>query len=54
MWVLFLIFAFLAGLALPIQFSINAQLRTVVGSPLVVCDYFLYSWSDYLIYRFII
>lgn len=35
MWVLFLIFAFLAGLALPIQFSINAQLRTVVGSPLV-------------------
>ncbi|EJR42889.1 DMT family transporter [Bacillus cereus group sp. BceL296] len=35
MWILFLIFAFLAGLALPIQFSINAQLRTVVGSPLV-------------------
>jgi transporter family-2 protein len=35
MWVLFLIFAFLAGLVLPIQFSINAQLRTVVGSPLV-------------------
>lgn len=35
MWVLFLILAFLAGLALPIQFSINAQLRTVVGSPLV-------------------
>lgn len=35
MWVLFLIFAFLAGLALPIQFSINAQLRTFVGSPLV-------------------
>ncbi len=34
MWILFLIFAFLAGLALPIQFSINAQLRTVVGSPL--------------------
>ncbi len=25
----------MAGLALPIQFSINAQLRTVVGSPLV-------------------
>ncbi|BCC21121.1 TPA: DMT family transporter [Bacillus cereus] len=35
MWILFLIFAFLAGLALPIQFSINAQLRTFVGSPLV-------------------
>jgi len=35
MWILFLIVAFLAGLALPIQFSINAQLRTVVGSPLV-------------------
>lgn len=34
MWILFLIFAFLAGLALPIQFSINAQLRTFVGSPL--------------------
>ena len=35
MWILFLKFAFLAGLALPIQFSINAQLRTFVGSPLV-------------------
>lgn len=35
MWISLLIFAFLAGLALPIQFSINAQLRTVVGSPLI-------------------
>jgi transporter family-2 protein len=42
MWVLFLIFAFLAGLALPIQFSINAQLRTVVGSPLVAATISLF------------
>lgn len=53
MWILFLIFAFLAGLALPIQFSINAQLRTFVGYT-CSCDYFLYSWGDYFIYHFII
>jgi transporter family-2 protein len=36
MWILFLIFAFLAGLALPIQFSImNAQLRIFSRIPLV-------------------
>lgn len=33
MWYLFIIFAFLAGVALPVQFSINAQLRNLVNSP---------------------
>ncbi|WP_431088920.1 DMT family transporter [Paenibacillus sp. 8b26] len=35
MAIVFIIFALLAGMALPTQFSVNAQLRTVVGSPIV-------------------
>ncbi|MFB5676062.1 DMT family transporter [Paenibacillus terreus] len=34
MAIFFMIFALLAGMALPIQFSVNSQLRTVVGSPI--------------------
>lgn len=32
-WLVFILFAFLAGVAIPIQFAINTQLREVVGSP---------------------
>ncbi|OAS86203.1 MULTISPECIES: DMT family transporter [Metabacillus] len=35
MWFLFIIFAFIAGLALPAQVSINAQLKNYVGTPLL-------------------
>jgi bacterial/archaeal transporter family-2 protein len=35
MWYLFILFAFTAGLAIPVQFSINAQLKTFVGTPLL-------------------
>ncbi|WP_172254075.1 DMT family transporter [Saccharibacillus deserti] len=34
MGVFFVLFALLAGMALPTQFSVNSQLRTVVGSPI--------------------
>ncbi|MEK4366592.1 DMT family transporter [Paenibacillus amylolyticus] len=34
MAIFFMIFALLAGMALPTQFSVNSQLRTVVGSPI--------------------
>src|SRR5919199_511698 len=33
-WIL-LLFAFVAGVCLPVQFSVNAQLRGVVGGPTV-------------------
>ncbi|QPA32545.1 DMT family transporter [Thermaerobacillus caldiproteolyticus] len=33
MWIVFIVFAFLAGVALPFQFGINAQLRNFIGSP---------------------
>jgi bacterial/archaeal transporter family-2 protein len=32
---LLILFALIAGMALPTQFSINAQLRTLVGSPIL-------------------
>ena len=32
---IFLIFALIAGMALPTQISINAQLRSIVGSPMI-------------------
>ena len=32
---LFILFALIAGMALPTQFSINAQLRSLVGSPIL-------------------
>ncbi|MDQ0496336.1 DMT family transporter [Paenibacillus brasilensis] len=35
MAILLMLFAILAGMALPTQFSVNAQLRTVVGSPII-------------------
>ncbi|AET57178.1 hypothetical protein HPL003_01970 [Paenibacillus terrae HPL-003] len=35
MAILLMLFAILAGIALPTQFSVNAQLRTVVGSPII-------------------
>ncbi|MBT2287606.1 DMT family transporter [Paenibacillus albidus] len=35
MAIFLMIFALLAGMALPIQFSVNSQLRTVVGSPII-------------------
>ncbi|WP_068505110.1 DMT family transporter [Paenibacillus kribbensis] len=34
MAIFFMIFALLAGMALPTQFSVNSQLRAVVGSPI--------------------
>ncbi len=33
-WIL-LLFAFVAGVCLPVQFSVNAQLRAIVGGPTV-------------------
>ncbi|NPC91379.1 DMT family transporter [Bacillus sp. WMMC1349] len=35
MVIIFIVFSLLAGMALPTQFSINAQLRGIVGSPLL-------------------
>lgn len=35
MAIILMLFAILAGMALPTQFSVNAQLRTVVGSPII-------------------
>ncbi|RAS71578.1 DMT family transporter [Priestia endophytica] len=35
MFVILIVFSILAGMALPTQFSVNAQLRNVVGSPVV-------------------
>ncbi|MGM0877284.1 MAG: DMT family transporter [Bacillota bacterium] len=35
MWYLFILFAFISGLALPTQISINAQLKNYVGTPLL-------------------
>jgi transporter family-2 protein len=35
MAIILILFAILAGMALPTQFSVNAQLRTVVGSPTI-------------------
>jgi bacterial/archaeal transporter family-2 protein len=35
MIILLILFALIAGMALPTQFSINAQLRTLVGSPIL-------------------
>jgi transporter family-2 protein len=35
MFVILIVFSILAGMALPTQFSINAQLRNIVGSPVV-------------------
>jgi transporter family-2 protein len=33
-WIL-LLFAFVAGVCIPVQFGVNAQLRNVVGGPAV-------------------
>jgi bacterial/archaeal transporter family-2 protein len=35
MIIILILFALIAGMALPTQFSINAQLRTLVGSPIL-------------------
>ncbi|MDQ0232484.1 DMT family transporter [Metabacillus malikii] len=35
MWILLILFAFIAGLVLPFQVSINAQLKNVVGNPVL-------------------
>ncbi|MDQ0496573.1 DMT family transporter [Paenibacillus brasilensis] len=35
MAIILVLLAILAGMALPTQFSVNAQLRTVVGSPII-------------------
>jgi len=33
--IILVLFAILAGMALPTQFSVNAQLRAIVGSPTI-------------------
>lgn len=35
MAIILVLFAIIAGMALPTQFSVNAQLRTIVGSPII-------------------